>query len=68
MLRPADLLRPEEASGLDLATQGYGVGCWYLLAGERLRAIAIFERVAANRLWPAFAVIAAEVELAELSR
>ncbi len=67
LLEPAALL-PDPASSqsddVTLATQGYGVGNWYLANGDREQAHAIFERVLQTRNWAAFGYIAAEVALA----
>ncbi len=49
---------------LSLATQGYGVGNWYLYNGDSARAKAIFEKVVAGNYFAAFGFIAAEAELA----
>jgi tetratricopeptide (TPR) repeat protein len=53
---------PEESS-LALATQGYGVGNWYLYNGDTARAKSIFEQVVAGKHFGAFGFIAAEAEL-----
>jgi tetratricopeptide (TPR) repeat protein len=60
---PADVDDPE----LALATQGYGVGNWYLVEGDPERARDVFQRVLATTNWAAFGYIAAEVELANAS-
>lgn len=67
LLTPDELLAPQagaEDTDLALATQGYGLGNWYLVGGDAERARAIFERVLATSSWSAFGYIAAEVELA----
>ena len=64
-LNPDDLLG-DSASPLDLATQGYGVGNWYLCNGETDRAVVIFRRMVSGPYWPAFGYIASEVELVRL--
>jgi tetratricopeptide (TPR) repeat protein len=53
---------PEQAS-LALATQGYGVGNWYLYNGDTAKAKSIFEQVVAGEHFGAFGFIAAEAEL-----
>lgn len=65
-LAPEALLHTEDASteDLDYATQGYGVGNWYLYNGDAEQAYAIFERVLDGSYWAAFGYIAAEAELA----
>ncbi len=68
LLAPKDLLpgleQPGDAAALAAATQGYGVGNWYLYNGDQATALAIFERVLLTSSWSAFGYIAAEVELA----
>jgi tetratricopeptide (TPR) repeat protein len=67
-LDPGALLEVEPGQDADLtfATQGYGVGNWYLYSGKVERAKEIFRRVLAGRYWPAFGHIAAEADLARL--
>jgi hypothetical protein len=66
---PADSLLAGGADPLTVATQGYGVGNWYLYNGDRARAMQVFRRVVAGGNWGAFGYIAAEAELArELGR
>lgn len=54
------------ADPLDLATHGYGLGAWYLLRGDEIRARDAFRRVLDTGYWPAFGYIAAEAELAAM--
>jgi tetratricopeptide (TPR) repeat protein len=61
--KPEALLDPAKADGLTLATQGYGVGNWYFVNGDRQRARQIFEQVLAGPNWSAFGYIAAEADL-----
>jgi tetratricopeptide (TPR) repeat protein len=61
--KPETLLDPANADDLTIATQGYGVGNWYYVTGNRPRAREIFERVVAGRSWSAFGYIAAEADL-----
>jgi tetratricopeptide (TPR) repeat protein len=61
--KPEALLDPANADDLTMATQGYGVGNWYLVNGDTARAREIFERVVAGRSWSAFGYIAAEADL-----
>jgi len=61
--REEDLLDPDAASEVELATYGYGVACWYLLQGEEERARQLFWKIVAGPHWPAFGFIAAESEL-----
>ena len=62
LLNPEDL-SSGEASDLDIATSGYGVGNFYLVTGRKEQALAIFGRVVEGTYWPAFGFIAAEAEL-----
>ena len=61
--KPEALLDPANADSLTLATQGYGVGNWYLVTGNPQRAREIFEKVVAGPNWSAFGYIAAEADL-----
>lgn len=61
--KPEALLDPANADGLTLATQGYGVGNWYLVTGDKARAREIFQKVVAGPNWSAFGYIAAENDL-----
>ena len=60
--KPEALLDTANADDLTIATQGYGVGNYYLVTGDRERAKAIFDRVMAGKQWSAFGYIAAEVD------
>jgi tetratricopeptide (TPR) repeat protein len=53
-----------EADAVQVATQGYGVGNWYLVNGDKAKAQAIFERVLTGSSWGAFGFIASEADLA----
>ena len=68
VLSPDSLLSSTEGNGSDpdvaIATQGYGVGHWYLMNGDRDKAMAIFQQVVEGKSWSAFGFIAAEAELA----
>lgn len=65
---PDSLLKTEGASDLDTATQGYGVGNWYLVQGKVDQARKIFERVVEGPYWAAFGYIAAEAELERMKK
>ena len=60
---PSEILG-EEATPLELATVGYGVGNWHLIEGDEELAFEIFEDVIGTDFWPAFGYIAAEAEVA----
>jgi len=60
---PDSVLNLNTADDVQIATQGYGVGNWYLVNGDARKAREIFENVVAGRAWPAFGFIAAEADL-----
>ncbi|HET9053346.1 MAG TPA: tetratricopeptide repeat protein, partial [Cyclobacteriaceae bacterium] len=69
LLPPDDLLKvsaENEDVDLALATQGYGVGNWYLTQGDTARAVEIFQQVVNGKHIAAFGFIAAEAELQRL--
>jgi tetratricopeptide (TPR) repeat protein len=71
MVTPESLLEVDEANtdmDLAVATQGYGVGNWYLCAGDTTRAIDIFKLVTAGKQFAAFGFIAAEADLHRLMK
>jgi tetratricopeptide (TPR) repeat protein len=61
--KPEALLDAANADALTVATQGYGVGNWYYVNGDRDKAREIFEKVVAGPQWSAFGYIAAEADL-----
>jgi tetratricopeptide (TPR) repeat protein len=61
--KPEALLDPANADALTVATQGYGVGNWYFVTGDRARAREIFQKVVSGPQWSAFGYIAAEADL-----
>ena len=61
--KPEALLDPANADDLTIATQGYGVGNWYYVTGNRASAREIFEKVVSGPQWSAFGYIAAEADL-----
>lgn len=52
-----------ESNSLDLLTQGFGIGHWYLVNGDQGRASRIFQLITMQDNWAAFGFIAAEAEL-----
>jgi tetratricopeptide (TPR) repeat protein len=55
-----------EDQDLALATQGYGVGNWYLYNGDTTKARVIFDKVVNGKHFSAFGFIASEVEFKKL--
>jgi len=64
---PEKVLEELSESFLSLATQGYGVGNWYLYNGNEEAARSTFELVVKHGTPNAFAYMAAEAELARMS-
>ena len=62
------LLDAKNATDLDIATQGYGVGNWYFYNSQPEKAEEIFEKVIKGKYWAAFGYIAAEVDLGSRSK
>jgi hypothetical protein len=60
---PASVLNLNTADDIQIATQGYGVGNWYLVNGDAPKAKEIYDRVVAGNAWTAFGFIAAEADL-----
>jgi dipeptidyl aminopeptidase/acylaminoacyl peptidase len=63
---PDDLLA-KTGGAVDVATRTYAAGAWHLLRGEQERARELFVRALGNPQWGAFAVLAAEAELARMA-
>ena len=62
-MQPEQVLSPDSNTSdydLALATQGYGVGNWYLYHGDTAKAKEIFKRVLDGKQFTAFGFIAAE--------
>jgi tetratricopeptide (TPR) repeat protein len=68
LLPPDSLLGPDGQDPTTVATQGYGVGNWYLYNGQPERAEEIFWRVTSAENWAPFAYIAAEADLRRILR
>lgn len=68
-LAPEALLSTDEGASdqsLQYVTQGYGLGNYYLTAGDTAKAISIFQNVLNTGYWSAFGYIASEMELSTL--
>jgi tetratricopeptide (TPR) repeat protein len=65
---PNDLLTVSIAdldqAQLAMATQGYGVGNWFLYNGDTTQALSVFKQVVSGKHFGAFGFVAAEAELA----
>ncbi|MFN7918264.1 MAG: amidase family protein [Vicinamibacterales bacterium] len=67
LVTPEALLDTARADDTTIATQGYGVGNYYLVTGNRRKAVEIFRRVVAGGGWNAFGFVAAEADLGRLN-
>ena len=61
---PEALITAADTGDVDLATLRFGLGNYYLVKGDSVRARAEVQRSIASRGWPAFGFIASEAELA----
>lgn len=68
VVTPDSLLDAKNATDLDIATQGYGVGNWYFYNGQTEKAKEIFARVIKGKHWAAFGYIAAEADLKRMEK
>lgn len=64
---PADSLLAAGGDDVQVATQGYGVGNWYLYNGQQEKAMEVFRRVLALPSWAPFGYIAAEADVARIT-
>ena len=53
-----------DANNLSNVSLGYGLGNWFLMNGEKDKAMKIFRQITGGDQWSSFGFIAAEVELA----
>ena len=66
-LSPAAVVTPADTDEVQIATLAYGLGNWYLVKGDKVKAREWFERsVKASSGWPGFGFIVSEVELRRL--
>jgi len=68
LISEEEIITKAETSDLDLATTGYGLGCWYLYNGKAEKARAMFKEIVNTSYWPAFGFIAAEAELYRMQK
>ncbi len=67
-LTPETLFAPGDTADVQVATLNYGLGNWYMVRGDTVKARASFERAVASGGWPGFGFIVSEAELARLNR
>jgi tetratricopeptide (TPR) repeat protein len=61
--KPEALLDTSTADATTIATQGYGVGNYYLVTGNAPKAREVFQQVTSGAGWNAFGFIASEADL-----
>ena len=66
IVAPDQLFTPADTADVQIATLSYGLGAWYLVRGDTVRARGSFERAMQGGGWPGFAFMASEVELRRL--
>lgn len=64
--KPEALLDTAKADDTTIATQGYGVGNYYVVTGNPTKGREVFERVVSGGGWNAFGFIAAEADLVRM--
>jgi tetratricopeptide (TPR) repeat protein len=62
LITPDQVMSPADTADIQVATLSFGVGNWYLVRGDSVRAREWFQRSVASGGWPAFGFIASEVE------
>ncbi len=67
-LTPETLFAPGDTADVQQATLNYGLGDWYMVRGDTVKARAAFERAVGSGGWPGFGFIVSEAELARLRR
>lgn len=67
-LTPETLFSPGDTADVQVATLNYGLGNWYMVRADTVKARAAFERAVASGGWPGFGFIVSEAELARLNR
>ena len=67
-LTPATLFGPADTAAVQVATLSYGLGDWYMVHGDTVKAKAAFERAVATGGWPGFGFNVAEAELRRMKK
>jgi len=68
VLTADELLNPGPDAPYRRETVGYGVANWFLVQGDTTGAVELLEELVQDEWWPGFGRIAAEVELARLTK
>ena len=67
-LTPATLFGASDTADVQVATLSYGLGDWYMVQGDTVKAKAAFERAVASGGWPGFGFIVSEAELKRMGK
>jgi Flp pilus assembly protein TadD len=67
-ITPEQVFTAADTADVQVATLAYGLGNWYLVQGDTLRARQLFARSVASGGWPGFGFIVSEQELARVRR
>ncbi len=65
-IKPEAVMTAADTADVQVATLAFGVGNWYLVQGDTVRAKSWFERSIRSGGWPGFGFIASEAELHRL--
>jgi Flp pilus assembly protein TadD len=63
---PGAVITAADTEDVQIATLAFGLGHWYLVRGDRVKAREWFERAVQSGGWPGFGFILSEVELGRL--
>lgn len=66
-ITPDQLITASDSAGLQQATLRFGLGNWYLVRGDTVRALEQFRAAVASNGWAGFGFILSEVELRRLT-
>lgn len=67
-LTPETLFSPADTADVQVATLSFGLGDWYMVRGDTVKATAAFDRSIASKGWPGFGFIVSETELKRLRK
>ena len=68
ILTPETLFSPADTTDVQIATLNYGLGNWYMVHADTVRAKAAFSKAVASGGWPGFGFIVSEAELKRLGK
>ena len=67
-LTPETMFSPADTADVQVATLNFGLGNWYMVKGDTVKAKAAFDKSVASGGWPGFGFIASEAELKRLRK